>query len=61
MNAKRVTINIKTIIANKIERNKATYVSCRGKSYYEYKGDRIAPEHFAMMLPIEPKKCIIYQ
>ena len=61
MNAKRVTINIKTIIANKIERNKATYVSCSGKDYYEYKGDKIAPEYFAMMFSIEPKKCIIYQ
>ncbi len=61
MNAKRITTNIKTIIANKMERNKATFVQSGGKAYYEYKGDRIAPEHFAMMLPIEPKKCIIYQ
>ena len=61
MNAKRIKTNIKTIIANKIERNKATYIESNGKCYYEYKGDRISPEHFAMMLPIEPKKCIIYQ
>ena len=44
--------NIQQVIKNKQERNNATFVITPNKQFYLYKGDRIKPKHFEMMLPV---------
>lgn len=60
MTKQRQTSNIAQVIKNKIERMKATFVFNSNGSYYLYRGDKIKPEHFVMMFPIEPVKTIVY-
>jgi len=48
----RITTNILQVIKNKAERAKATYIETAGKCFYLYKGDRIEPRHFEMMLQL---------
>ena len=54
MSNQRTTTNIKQIIRNKQERAKAVYIYAKGIGYYLYNGCKVKPEHFDLMLPIEP-------
>lgn len=56
MNKHRLTTNIRNVIKNKQERDKATFVITPTNSFVYYKGDRITESHFNLMLPIEVKQ-----
>jgi hypothetical protein len=52
----RITTNILQVLKNKAERAAATFVISPNENYYMYKGDKIKPSHFALMLPLEVKQ-----
>jgi hypothetical protein len=56
----RLTTNVKQVIKNKLERAKSTFRIEGDKSLVIYKGERLKPEQFERMFPIEPKQQIIY-
>ena len=56
MQTKRITTNIKQVIANKQKLNAATYVITGNSDFYVLSGERIKTYQLELMLPIEPKK-----
>ena len=53
MNTKRITTNVKKVIENKRAACQLTYVITAINDFVLIGNDRVKPEHFKMMFPIE--------
>jgi len=56
----RIVTNIKQVIKNKAERAKATFIYSKEGGYWMHQGCRVKPQHFDIMLPIEPVSYPVY-
>lgn len=57
---KRITTNVKEKITNQVVHRDATFVINPSGEHYLYRGDKIKPEHFKMMFPVETFQTPVY-